>query len=307
VNDSSLIIDVNHLSKSFQGKPAVINVSLQVNRGEIFGFLGPNGSGKTTTIRMLCGLLTPDGGSGTCMGYDILTQSKFIKQHLGYIPQFFSLYKPLSVFENLILMAELYGVKNKVEKIEHIMEQLGLTAKKNQVSGTLSGGWKQRLALAAALIHDPFLLLLDEPTASVDPKSRSEFWELMQILAAEGMTILLSSHNMDEVGRCDRIAYINNGLLLMEGNIDKIIRNINLTTWSVKGSNLLLLAKQLKAMPDVEQVIIFFDRLNVSSRDANLLEKAISPYTNNPHFSWQKIETSLDDIFVWLSENSPNA
>ncbi len=307
MNHSELIIDVKYLAKSFHDKPAVVDVSLQVGQGEIFGFLGPNGSGKTTTIRMLCGLLTPDNGSGTCMGYDVLTQARLIKQHLGYIPQIFGLYKHLSVYENLILIAELYGIPNKIKKINHVMEQLDLTSRKNQVSGTLSGGWKQRLSLAAALIHDPLLLLLDEPTANVDPKSRSEFWELMQILAMEGMTILLSSHNMDEIGRCNRIAYICNGRLLMEGDINKIITEINLITWEVKGTNILLLAKQLKAIPTIDQVVIFFDRLHVSSQDHAALEQAILPYINNPHFEWKIIETSLEDMFVWLSEDSPYA
>lgn len=299
----NLIIDVHHLSKSFGGIPAVVDINLQVNHGEIFGFLGPNGSGKTTTIRMLCGLLTPDSGSGTCLGYDIIKESKKIKQHTGYIPQFFGLYKKLTVYENIMFMAELYGITNRKQKIKNIMQQLDLTSRQNQLAGTLSGGWKQRLALAAALIHEPFLLLLDEPTASVDPESRREFWELMHNLSAEGMTILLSSHNMDEVERCKRIAYIYKGQLLLSGKIKEIVNNLGLKTWRVTGTNLNLLTKQLHATEGIDQVITFFNSLHVSSRNADELDNAVKPYLNNPNFTWEVIESSLDDAFIWLSRN----
>lgn len=305
MQNENLIIDVNHLSKNFAGKPAVIDVSLQVKRGEIFGFLGPNGSGKTTTIRMLCGLLTPDKGSGTCLGYDVLTQTKLIKQHVGYIPQFFGLYKQLTVSENLLLMAELYGILDRERKVNDMMHQLDLYGRKDQLSGTLSGGLKQRLSLAAALIHEPFLLLLDEPTASVDPASRRDFWELMHNLSAEGMTILLSSHTMDEVERCHRIAYICNGQLLLSGKIKEIIQNIKLTTWKVQGSNLTLLAKQLQITPGVDQVITFFDTLHVSGRDEDALKEAVKLYINNPNFTWELTEATLEDAFIWLSRNQP--
>ena len=258
MREHNYVIDVKHLCKKFKNLTAVKDISLSVQRGEIFGFLGPNGSGKTTTIRMLCGLLTPTSGSGTCMGYDILKESAKIKRHVGYIPQFFGMYKTLTVYENLSFIAELYGTVDRKEKIIHIMNQLNLTSLQKQLAGTLSGGWKQRLSLAAALLHDPFLLLLDEPTASVDPKSRREFWELMHGFAAEGMTILLSSHNMDEVEHCNHIAYISEGRLMMSGKIHEIINNVNLTTWQVKGANLPLLARQLQSIPAIDQVMTFF-------------------------------------------------
>lgn len=302
MDNNNLIINVKNLGKKFEDQAAVVNVDLQVRPGEIYGFLGPNGSGKTTTIRMLCGLLTPDSGSGTCLGYDILTQSKAIRKHVGYIPQFFSLYKQLTVYENILFMAELYGVLDREHATNQIINHLDLTAKKNSLAGGLSGGWKQRLALACALIHQPFLLLLDEPTASVDAESRMDFWEIMRDLSAEGMTILLSSHNMDEIERCHRISYISDGHLLLTGKIKDIIRDLNLLTWRVQGKNLLLLAKQLEITPGVDQVTILLDSLHVSSKNHEALNQAIQPFQSNPNFTWKIIEPFLDDIFVWLTK-----
>ncbi|WP_133135868.1 ABC transporter ATP-binding protein [Legionella rowbothamii] len=303
MDEKNLIIDVKNLGKNFEHRPAVVNVSLQVRPGEIYGFLGPNGSGKTTTIRMLCGLLTPDTGSGTCLGYNILTQSKTIRRHVGYIPQHFSLYKQLTVYENILFMAELYGVFDRKRSAQQIMTHLGLSSRKNQLAGGLSGGWKQRLALACALIHQPFLLLLDEPTASVDAESRMDFWEIMRDLSSEGMTILLSSHNMDEIERCHRISYISDGNLLLSGKIKEIIRDINLTTWKVQGKNLLLLAKQLEATPGIEQVITLLDALHISGQNQEILNRALKPFVGNPNFTWQIIQPSLDDVFVWMTKH----
>jgi ABC-2 type transport system ATP-binding protein len=302
----NLIIDVHNLRKNFKDWLAVSNISLQVNRGEIFGFLGPNGSGKTTTIRMLCGLLTPDSGSGTCLGYDILKESNAIKRHTGYIPQYFGLYKKLSVYENLMFIAGLYGISNRRTKVDAIIGQLDLIPFRNQVSGTLSGGWKQRLSLASALLPGPSLLLLDEPTASVDPKSRRDFWELMHNLSAEGMTILLSSHNMEEVACCHRIAYVYNGRFIMSGKIQEIVDKVNLTTWLVKGSNLIVLSRQLLATPGIEQVMTFFDTLRVSGEDKAALEQGIAPYLNHPNYTWSLAKTTLEDVFVWLSTQQHN-
>jgi ABC-2 type transport system ATP-binding protein len=301
---TNLIIDVHNLQKSFSDVYAVKNISLQVKRGEIFGFLGPNGSGKTTTIRMLCGLLTPDSGSGTCLGYDILTQSSEIKEHVGYIPQYFGLYKQLTVYENLEFLAELFGLIDRHARVKNALEYFQLTKYRDQLAGTLSGGWKQRLSLAAALLHDPFLLLLDEPTASTDPKARRDFWEIIHTLSSEGVTVLLSSHNMDEVERCHRIAYVSEGQLLMVGEIKSFISNINLTTWHVKGNNLTLLAKQLREIDGIDQVITFFDTLHVSSQDEDALMKGIIPYLNNPNYKWNVAETALEDAFVWLAKRS---
>lgn len=301
--EENLIINVSHLHKRFNDFVAVKDISLQVKRGEIFGFLGPNGSGKTTTIRMLCGLLTPTSGSGTCLGYNMLTESSAIKKHVGYIPQHFSLYKFLTVQENIILMAELYGIKDRKEKAIDVMDKLELLSRKDQLSGTLSGGYKQRLSLACALIHDPFLLLMDEPTASVDPTSRRDFWQIMHSLSSEGMTILLSTHNMDEVERCHRLAYVCDGQFLMSGSIKDIIHTVNLTTWEVTGSNLILLAKQLESTPGIDQVITFFDTLHVSSKDKNSLLEGIHPYLHANDYQWREVASTLDDVFIWLSIN----
>lgn len=297
-----LIIDVKDLSKSFREKPAVVGLTFQVKRGEVLGFLGPNGTGKTTTIRMLCGLLKPDSGSGTCMGYDILRESALIKSQVGYMTQYFSLYKELTIFENLDFRARLYGLKNRKKQVARIMEQLDLTPRKNQLAKTLSGGWKQRLALAAAVLHQPLLLLLDEPTAGVDPNARRDFWELLHGLAAEGTTILLSTHNMDEVERCQRIIYMSQGKILAQGNFQDIVTEVDLTTWEVAGPNLPLLTKQLEALSSVGLVTTFYSTLHVSGTDPVALEQAIAPYRKNPSFRWQLTHSSLDDIFIWLTK-----
>lgn len=224
--NNNLIIDVKNLNKSFNEKQAVIDVSLQVKCGEIFGFLGPNGSGKTTTIRMLCGLLTPDSGSGNCLGYDILTQSSLIKLQVGYMTQHFSLYEDLTIKENLNFVAGIYELDNANKRVAQCLENLGLTARKNELAKNLSGGWKQRLALAAALLHDPKLLLLDEPTAGVDPKARREFWDYIHQLSQQGITTLVSTHYMDEAERCSRIAYVMYGHLLMHGTAEELIQKV---------------------------------------------------------------------------------
>lgn len=297
------IIDVKNLAKRFGDFRAVRNISLQVASGEIFGFLGPNGAGKTTTIRMICGLLTPDEGEGTCLGFDIKTQSREIKNHIGYIPQHFGLYKDLTVYENLEFICNLYGIKNSQKKILGLIDDLGLGPYKNRLAKNLSGGWKQRLSLAGATIHKPLLLILDEPTASVDLKSRRDFWEHMYALSREGTTILLSSHNIDEVERCDRICYVNLGEVLMTGNIQDIIERIGLITWHVHGKNLNLLARQLREVEGVEQVVTFSEKINVSTFDENHFLANVKPYMDNPNYKWIKMPTTLEDAFVFLSSD----
>ncbi len=294
------MIDVQNLSKSFHKQPAVLNVSLQVPSGIIYGFLGPNGTGKTTTIRMLCGLLTPDSGTGHCLGYDILKESREIKSHVGYMPQYFSLYKDLTVLENLDLRGKLYGLTRRKKSIEKVMDQLELGPRRNQVSGTLSGGWKQRLSLAAALLHNPLLLLLDEPTAGVDPISRRNFWELINRLSVEGVTALLSSHNMDEVERCHQIAYMAYGKLIMSGTVTEIIQQVDLITYEVTGPNLPLLTRQLEVIPGIDLVSTYYDVLHICGTDVESLEKAIAPFKKHPQYRWDLIDTRLEDVFIWL-------
>lgn len=300
--DADLIIDVKDLSKSFHKKPAVRGLTFQVPRGEVLGFLGPNGTGKTTTIRMLCGLLTPDSGSGHCMGYDIIKETSLIKSQVGYMTQYFSLYKDLTIYENLDFRARLYGLTDQKKQITELMDKLDLARRQNQIARTLSGGWKQRLALAAAVLHQPLLLLLDEPTAGVDPNARRDFWELLHGLASEGTTILLSTHNMDEVERCHRIIYMSQGKVLAQGGLKEILSQVNLTTWEVKGPNLPLLTRQLEALPAVGLVTTFYSTLHVSSDDSVALEQAIAPYVKNPNYQWQLTHSSLDDIFIWLTK-----
>lgn len=295
------IIDVDKLNKKFSGVPAVIDFSLQVAQGEICGFLGPNGSGKTTTLRMLCGLLTPDSGQGHCLNYDILTQSYEIKNQVGYMTQSFSLYTDLTVYENLDFIARLYKLKNRKIEIQGCLEQFGFIKRRDQLAGSLSGGWKQRLALAACLLHKPKLLLLDEPTAGVDPKARREFWEEIYKLSAQGITTLVSTHYMDEAERCTRLIYISQGNLLAQGTPQEIIKGSHLHTWVVSGENLLAFASQIIKLPGVEQVAFFGTELHISGIDGVKLDKSILSL-KNPLLHCERITPGLEDVFIRLVE-----
>jgi len=278
---------------------------MQVRPGEIYGFLGPNGSGKTTFLRMLCGLLTPDGGRGQCLGRDFRTESAEIKKHVGYMTQKFSFYEDLTIEENLDFMARLYELPDRKQAVEKSLARLGMTNRRRQLAGTLSGGWKQRLALAACLIHDPQLLLLDEPTAGVDPKARRDFWEEIHRLAAEGLTFLITTHYMDEASRCHRLAYIAYGNLLASGTVDEVIRAGGLTTWEVAGPDLPALADKLRGLPGVEQVVAFGLIVHVSGRDAGKLEAAIAPFRTG-RWEWNRIDSGLEDVFISLMDSAPD-
>jgi ABC-2 type transport system ATP-binding protein len=298
-----IVIDVHGLTKSFGGRVVVRDLSMQVKRGTIFGFLGPNGSGKTTTIRMLCGLLTPDQGSGTCLGYDIRTEVAKIKTRVGYMTQRFSLYEDLSVRENLEFIARIYGLPHPVAAAKAMIERLGLQGREEQVAGKLSGGWKQRLALGACTLPNPQLLLLDEPTAGVDPKARRDFWDEIHQLAADGLTVLVSTHYMDEAERCTEIAYIAFGEVLTRGTVEQVVANSHLATFTVSSSdneNLAALASELKDRPGVDMVAQFGTSLHVSSRDQAALEAAIAPYRGRPGLIWQRASPSLEDVFIDL-------
>jgi len=296
----SLAIDVVGLSKSFEGKRVVDNFGIRVPRGTIYGFLGPNGSGKTTTIRMLCGLLTPDAGSGTCLGFDLRREQAAIKLRVGYMTQRFSLYEELSIEENLNFIARVYAVPRRKQAIASALAGLGLSERAGQLAGTLSGGWKQRLALAACLIHRPELLLLDEPTAGVDPKARREFWDQIHDLAARGLTVLVSTHYMDEAERCHRLGYIAYGRLLAQGTADEVVRHSGLSTWQVTGAGVLVLANELRARPGVEMVVPFGSVLHVSGVDGAALDEAIAPYRERPELQWQRVPAGLEDAFIRL-------
>jgi ABC-2 type transport system ATP-binding protein len=300
---ADIAIEVEGLTKSFDGRKAVRNLSLCVKRGQIYGFLGPNGSGKTTTIRMLCGLLTPDEGRGTCLGYDIRTQANEIKHHVGYMTQRFSLYQDLSVRENLEFVARLYGLARPAAAARAMIDRLGLEDRQAQLAGELSGGWKQRLALGACTLPNPQLLLLDEPTAGVDPKARREFWNEIHALAAHGLTVLVSTHYMDEAERCHEIAYIAYGVLLAHGTVDEVIAASRLVTYTVSardGQGLSALAEELGRRAGVDMVAPFGTSLHVCARDETALEAAIAPYRTQPQLAWTRSEPSLEDVFIDL-------
>ena len=302
--EPEIVIDVAGLTKSFGGRPVVKNLSMQVRRGLIYGFLGPNGSGKTTTIRMLCGLLTPDSGHGTCLGYDILTQSAEIKRHVGYMTQKFSLYADLSIRENLEFVARVYNLADPRKAARDAIRRLGLENRAEQLAGELSGGWKQRLALGACILPEPQLLLLDEPTAGVDPKARRDFWDEIHALAHEGMTVLVSTHYMDEAERCHEIAYIAYGELLTQGTVDEVIANAHLTTYTVTGPDLAGLAERLKSLDGVDMVAPFGTALHVSGRDKHKFDAATNELREHGPQRWAPGEATLEDVFIDLMSRS---
>ncbi len=298
-----LAIDVSGMTKIFGDRTVVNHISLQVRKGEIYGFLGPNGSGKTTFIRMLCGLLRADAGSGTCLGKDVIHDSEAIKRQVGYMTQRFSFWEDLTIAENLEFVARMYGIKNRRNVVKDAIARLGLTDRKNQLAGQLSGGWKQRLALAACLIHQPKLLLLDEPTAGVDPKARREFWDQIYDLAADGLTFLIATHYMDEAERCHRLAYLAYGNLLANGTVTEVIDQAHLTTWSATGPDLHHLAERLRGRAGVEQAVAFGTTLHVSGGDSVAIENAIAEFRQKP-YAWEPIRSSLEDVFIHLMDRA---
>jgi ABC-2 type transport system ATP-binding protein len=300
----TLAIDVHGLTKRFGTKTAVDHVDIAVPEGEVWGFLGPNGSGKTTTIRMLCGLLRADEGQGTCLGYDVRTQSEQIKRETGYMTQRFSFWEDLSIRENLDFVARMYELDDRKAKVDGTLERLGLVKRQDQMAGALSGGWKQRLALAACMLHSPKLLLLDEPTAGVDPKARRDFWEEIHNLSDAGLTVLVSTHYMDEAERCDRIVYIMNGKLIARGTVAEVIAQSKLFTFIVEGEDVRKLAQRLQDEPGVEHAAFFGAALHVTGLDRAALERALAPYRNEPGITIQEAPPSLEDVFIHLQEQA---
>ncbi|MDQ8755618.1 ABC transporter ATP-binding protein [Sphingosinicella sp. LHD-64] len=301
----TVAIDAQGLNKSFGGRRVVKDFSIRVDEGRITGFLGPNGSGKTTTLRMLCGLLTPDSGTGTALGFDIISESWEIKRRTGYMTQKFSLYEDLTVEENLQFSARIRSLDRIGERVADALEQLGLAERRKQLAGTLSGGWKQRLALAVATLHEPQLLLLDEPTAGVDPQARRTFWDEIHTLAARGLTVLVSTHYMDEAERCHDIAYIAYGELLARGTAEEVIAGAKLATWRGEGPGVDRLAGELLRDPAVEMAAPFGLALHVSGGDADRLERALAPYQRSP-FRWARTEPTLEDVFIHLMSRVPD-
>ena len=302
--DSKYAIDVQGLNKHFGDKHVVNNVSLRVREGEIFGFLGPNGSGKTTTIRIMCGLLKPDSGTGTCLGYDIRRQSDEIKRNVGYMTQRFSFWDDLTITENLDFVARIYDLPNRQSLVRQTIADLGLAGRANQLAGELSGGWKQRMALAACMLHRPRLLLLDEPTAGVDPKARRDFWDELQVLAAKGISVLVSTHYMDEASRCHKLAYIAYGKLLAQGTAAEVIEQQHLTSWTIHGSGLIQLQEVLRGKPGVDQTVIFGEGLHISGRDAAALEQSIRSAIAGKDLRAEQIDTGLEDVFIYMMSRS---
>ena len=294
-----LAIDVRGLTKRFGARTVVDHVSLKVATGEIMGFLGPNGSGKTTTIRMICGLLTPDEGEGTVLGFDVRRQSAQIKREVGYMTQRFSFYEDLTIQENLVFVARLYHLAPVAEAVRATLESLGLTSRKDQLAGTLSGGWKQRLALAACIMHKPKLLLLDEPTAGVDPKARREFWDEIHRLAGEGLTVLVSTHYMDEAERCHRISYISYGVMLASGTVAEVVKGAGLATFIVKGEGGAALAERIARLDGVEQAAPFGRELHVVGSDRARLAASLAALArDDPSLTVAEGQTSLEDVFI---------
>jgi ABC-2 type transport system ATP-binding protein len=297
------VIDVRGLTKRYGERVVVDHFDMRVPRGRIYGFLGPNGSGKTTTIRMLCGLLTPDEGEGTCLGHDIRTEALKIKREVGYMTQRFGLYEDLSIAENLDFIARVYGVADRRRKVAATLERLGLTSRAQQLAGSLSGGWKQRLALAACLIHSPQLLLLDEPTAGVDPAARRDFWDQIHDLAAGGLTVLVSTHYMDEAERCHELAYISYGRLLTRGTVAEVIAGAGLVTWSISGKGLVDVGHQLRTAPGIRTVAPFGATLHVSADSTEALQSA-TVNLQAPDLRITPIEPSLEDVFIALMQQA---
>ena len=297
-------IDVRGLNKSFGEKHVVTDLSLTVQPGEIFGFLGPNGSGKTTSIRMLCGLLTPDSGSGTCLGYDILTESEQIKRNVGYMTQRFSFWEDLSIRENLDFVARVYEMPNRAEAVERAIRGLGLGDRAEQLAGELSGGWKQRLALAACMLHQPRLLLLDEPTAGVDPTARRDFWEELHRLASEGISVLVSTHYMDEAERCHKLAFIASGKLLVKGTAAEVVASQHLDTWTIHGEHLAEVSQRLHGKPGVDQTVVFGASLHAIGHDAAALEKSVTEAAQAEGLRAERIDTGIEDVFIYLMSKS---
>ncbi len=295
-----LSIDVHGLNKSFGSRQVVRHLSLEVRQGEIFGFLGPNGSGKTTCIRMLCGLLTPDSGNGICLGLDVLRQSAEIKRQVGYMTQKFSLWDDLTIAENLDFVARMFGMADRRGVVDAALQELGLAGRRHQLAGTLSGGWKQRLALASCRLHQPRLLLLDEPTAGVDPKARREFWEEIHRLSTAGITVLVSTHYMDEAERCHRLAYIAYGHLLASGTAAEVIAGRHLSTWALSGPDLMGATPELQTLPGAEQVTSFGTTLHVSGTDGPGLQASLAAFCRARGLSMEPREPSLEDTFIHL-------
>ena len=301
---TDLSIDVRGLTKRFGKRTAVDGIDIRMPRGQVWGFLGPNGSGKTTTIRMLCGLLRADGGEGTCLGCDIRRQSRQIKDRVGYMTQKFSYWEDLTIRENLEFVANLYGVADRKAVVDRTLETLGLASRQNQLAGALSGGWKQRLALAACTLHEPQMLMLDEPTAGVDPQARRDFWDQIHRLSSEGLTVLVSTHYMDEAERCDQIVYIAYGDLMAQGRVADIIAQSGLFTFVAEGPGVRDLMTRLRVKPGADHVAYFGNALHVTGSDLDKLKALVAQDGDKTGVTWRQEPPNLEDVFIHLMDRS---
>ena len=296
---TALAIDVHDLCKSFGPRRVIDRLTMQVAEGEICGFLGGNGSGKTTTIRMLCGLLKPDSGTGTCLGLDLLRDTARIRLQIGYMTQRFSFYGDLSVRENLEFVGRLYQIPQLGRAVSEVLERIGLSDRAGQLAEELSGGWKQRLALAACVLHRPRLLLLDEPTAGVDAKARREFWDMIHDMSADGMTVLVSTHYMDEAERCQRVVYLADGRLVVQGSAEQVVRAAHLVTFEATGPGIERVARRIRREPGVETAAVFGSVLRIAGMDHNTLRQAIDRL-HDTDVTWTEVEPRLDDVFIHM-------
>ena len=297
-------VDVRGLTKRYGSKTVVDDLRLTIEKGQIVGFLGPNGSGKTTTIRMVCGLLTPDAGTGTVLGMDLIRDAPDIRRQVGYMTQRFSFYEDLTIAENLQFVARLYGLRPVRHHVDAVLAELGLGDRQHDLAGTLSGGWKQRLALAACVMHKPQLLLLDEPTAGVDPEARREFWDHIHALAAGGITVLVSTHYMDEAERCNRISYILRGRLLVEGTPAGIVASQGLAALTLEGTQLDAIIADLKRADAVDQMTALGNALHVVGRDAVRLRAAVAPLARSRGVALRESSPTVEDVFIDLVQRS---
>ncbi|HDO7798184.1 TPA: ABC transporter ATP-binding protein [Legionella pneumophila] len=303
-SSKQIIIDVSGLAKSFNGINAVVNLNLQIEEGTIFGFLGPNGSGKTTSLRLLSGLIIPDKGQGRCLNLDLMTQTKLIQAQIGYMPQNFCLYQNLTVYENLDFIARIYQLKNRKERLKEIIELLALSDNQKRITATLSGGWKQRVALAAALLHKPRILLLDEPTSGIDPQSRLLIWEHIQSIVSKGVTVLLSTQHMDEAERCHQLVYMSAGEIIARGSVIEIIQSTGLHSWVVKGESFSRLKDILVNNPAI-QMIEKGNEMRISSI-VDDIHQVLDPFVLN-NYEIKKTDTTLEDAFIYkiMKEGNP--
>jgi ABC-2 type transport system ATP-binding protein len=302
VTGTAPAIAVRGLTKRFSGRTVVDHVDLTVAPGRICGFLGPNGSGKTTTLRMICGLIIPDEGEGEVLGLDLRTRRSAIKSQIGYMTQKFGLFGDLTIRENLEFIARVYCLEDRKRRVDESLERLGLASRADQLAGKLSGGWKQRLALAAAVLHEPRILLLDEPTAGVDPQARREFWDQIHALARDGLTVLVSTHYMDEAERCHEIAYIAYGVMLARGTSVEVIKASGLVALQGEGPGADMLAAEIEQRPGVAMAAAFGASIHVCGTDMEALRQAVAPWADKVR--WTVAEPTLEDVFIHLMRQS---